>query len=304
VLQHRFRFQNPTGKVLRVLEKVCSCACTASELDKTTLAPGETATLIMKVHPQDALRSWSLTCTLKTDLPELPVFGSELTFRTYPRVRFTGQGVRLDPNDDAGAEAWVDTYSPAEDPPDPLISVDVPEPLIAQVDPAPTEQLLEGGRVRRLRYRVHLGLKPSSDAPGGGIARTINARTSRGRAAASTVTWTSRSPLVVAPQRVHFSVARDAPSPPVASVTVRSTDERVFRVLGIDGGPCIEAGLVSSTEPDPRGASRAYRIDLHLRADQTTDRFAAGQITINTDHPEAPRIRIEWTAVLPIGTSI
>ncbi len=187
----------------------------------------------------------------------------------------------------------LELYEPADEDPDRPLTVSVPKPLVAVLDPKPEVELIEGGRVRRSRYQVHISLADDLDSMASGThTETLTAKTARGETTSLVAVWVVESPLIVSPTRLSFGLIGADDKPPARKVVIKSTDGRAFRLLKASSSDEVDVRAFS-TEP-----AASHIVELALLKRSGSKRFLAGEVTIATDHPEAASIPISWSAIL------
>lgn len=307
-ISHTFKILNRKDYVINVNEITRSCSCTGVALDSRRLAPGGSAELKMTVNPNRALGRWQVLCTLATDDPGEPNRTYLLAYRTYPRARFDAGGLNLGvvSGDGPGAEAggprhttWFEIYEPAGGRPDTIDGFEAPPPLALEHDRVPVIDSLEGGAIRRSRYR--LGVRHAPGATGGGTSgvhsATITGRSALGRVATVTATWSVSLPVEVSPNPVSFGLVGAADGPVRKTIAVRSADGTSFRLLTIDGGAGVSVGRAGKAEGGVTPAS-SHVVDLVLTDAPPGKRFLSGKVRISTDHPKVPHFDVAWSAIV------
>ena len=83
-LEHTFVFTNKSKKTLELTGTGTSCHCTAAALEKTTLAPGESAQLKVTFDPRGYHGPATQHAYLNTDDPDNPVYKFTILAQVAP----------------------------------------------------------------------------------------------------------------------------------------------------------------------------------------------------------------------------
>ncbi len=304
--RHSFKVANDTGAALKITDLKRSCTCTAAAVKKNLLAPGDTTDLDLEINANPGLNQWLVVCSLITDPPTSPELVYEVLNRSYPHLRFdvstldlgvrkTGKlsrGGGMGNRGSAKSGVTFELYESADEESDRPISVSVPKPLFADHDPKPEVELIEGGKVRRSRYQVHISLADDLDSMASGT-HTVTAKTARGEMTSLVAVWVVESPLIVSPTRLSFGLVGPDDAVPSRKVVIKSTDGRAFRLSKATSRSAEVEVRALATEPAP-----SHIVELALLKRSGSKRFLAGEVTIATDHPEAASIPISWSAIL------
>jgi hypothetical protein len=177
--------------------------------------------------------------------------------------------------------------------------------------------------------RVERSGKPTSDSPAKGVTRTIyplrvhlqpdkfpsqstprqlislGVVTARGEQSTLPLTWTVEEAIVAKPGRLHFNYTEDGGSE-TATVLVRSTEVRPFRILSVDGDKSSSVELEKPERIGPRSKPNVSHV-LTLRVQPSLNidgRSAAGTVVVETDDAPCSRVLIHWSGFVARPSSV
>ena len=112
------------------------------------------------------------------------------------------------------------------------------------------------------------------------------------------VAWNTLTPFVVAPASVSFGIVRDVGTRESRKFVIRASDDRPFRVLSVaaDSGDAV-AGPNPAAEP--KQTATQHTVEIAYRRSPSAPKYQAGQVVVQTDHPEMPSLRLPWSAIAP-----
>jgi hypothetical protein len=304
---HTFVVTNTTDRQVRIVEQLCTCTCTSSGVANSTLKPGESTTLTMKVNLADVYRTWEIECSLITDHPKYPRWPYRITFRTYSRARFDSDLVDLGPIDTLSSgtatssterSLWLEIYSPCTGSADRLADFEITggtAEISARGEPCICR--LEAGRIWQVRYPITIRVPPSSDFTDGTRTLPIVARTHQGGRASTTVAWRQVSPMHIVPSELYFGIIGPSSSE-VKTITLRTEDSKPFQLLRVSSDSTLVRVRLSDPSLEGQG-SMVHSLDVELTIDGEAERRAiAGEVVILTDHPACPQVHIPWSGFI------
>jgi len=311
---HTFTMINPTDRVVQVKEVKRSCTCTVATVNRKTIPPGESVDLTMKVTSQPIDRQWDAVGALEVDDPVNPFWTCHLRFRTHPPAQFEKATINLGTVKMARGGAvsqpttqttWFDVFEPASvqdghRPAATAFDLGVPAFLAVERESEPQVELIDGGVVRRLRYPIRVGLRLSavSELPSGTQAATISAKTTAGGNTSIAVAWNTRTPIIVAPSSVSFGIVRDVGTRESRKFVILASDDRPFRVLSVaaDSGDAVAGPNLAA---EPKQTATRHTVEIAYQRSPSAPKYQAGQVVVQTDHPEMPTLRLPWSAIAP-----
>jgi len=304
---HTFRLLNTTGRPVRVEEIRKSCTCTEATFDRNSVAPGESVNLTMVVQAQPTFREWNVSSSLVTDDPVDPFWTCYLRFRTYPQAQFERPVVDLgrvkttstDLGD--GMTTYFEIFEPAQGERRPRSDFDLsyPPTLIVERGAEPAVDLLDSGRVRRLRYPIHLGVASATarQLTTGAQTACLVARTAAGLNLSTTATWTSHTPILAAPSNLSFGIVRVDGERVSRKLVLRANDGQPFRILSVTSdSPTVSLGVSPDVMKQP---ATSHTVELAYHRGAPSPQFPGGQIVVQTDRPEMPTLQLPWSAIAP-----
>jgi hypothetical protein len=194
--------------------------------------------------------------------------------------------------------AWVDVFHTPGEAVDSIEQLNAPHALLAELRGAATSDAPTVGIVRT-SYPVQVRLRPVplKERQPGRQMRSVEVKTTRGVMLSLPVTWIWRESVEVQPSHVHFGTITDLESKP-ATVTIRSTEGRPFRLLSVRGDDTATVSVVSPSEVGADStAKESHTLAFTVRLTSGTDaRVISGTTTVETDDPDCPAIPIPWSA--------
>lgn len=277
-----FHIENRGNEDLLIEEITTSCGCTVAELpdEERRIRPRETRDLTITFHSQGRLGQQRSVVVLKLNDPREPrvnlVVKSvvETLFRVVPDppliLRSARRGSTLPP---------LEVYPTREDEGLDQLEVDVP-PGLLQYDQAPVVDD-DGVAGVRLTFRV-----PDEIELGIVNGRIKLAAVVNGESATLTVPVTGQ---VVGDLTVRPAIIQSLEATPrgrrFAPLTIAATNDKPFRVLGIDAGPYLDVQCES------RKRDTEWSVRTILR-DDAPDGPLAATITIRTDNDGQPVLNV------------
>lgn len=304
---HRFQVTNTTDRPVRILGERHSCTCTAPELPRVALRPGESTTLILTVSIPPAYARREVSCTVITDHPSHPEWNYGIRFESFPRARIEPELLhvgRLTPWMESGdgtdrrvVETWLELFAPpGVSFPEPTEPADNGDGLTVRLERPPLLESFVSG-VKRARYRISVELD-AKRLPPGAFAQDLSIPIPGAPPASATLSGEVVAPLACLPAQVHFGMVSAGDSAVTWRVIVRSVEGRPFR-LETPGdeeiGPTVQMkGGANRTSLDVD-----HFVDLTLAVPSgETRRTLAGTVRIRTDSPSFPEVRIPWSAFI------
>lgn len=159
-LSHTFQVRNVTDRTVEILGESHTCTCTAVELDRRTLRPGESTTVRMNVRIPRDLGRQGVSCRVLTDHPDHPEWLYQIVYDAMPEARVDPMRIDLgsvDLTQDSTsrtpprAAASLETYTPPGREPAELTNVSSSGRLRVAVGEAERVDELPRG-VRRTRF--------------------------------------------------------------------------------------------------------------------------------------------------------
>jgi len=304
---HTFRLVNSTGRPVRVEEVRKSCTCTEATFDRNSVAPGESVNLTMVVQAQPTFRDWNVSSSLVIDDPADPFWTCYLKFRTYPQAQFERPVVDLgrfqttDTNPGNGVTTYLEVFEPArnERRSQPDFNLSYPPTLTVERDAEPVVDLLDSGRVRRLRYPIHLGVASATarQLTTGAQTACLVARSATGLALSTTASWSSDTPILAAPSNLSFGIVHVDGERVSRKFVLRANDGQPFRILAVTSdSPTVSLGVSPDVIKQP---ATSHTVELAYHRGALSPQFPGGRIVVQTDRPEMPSLQLPWSAIAP-----
>ncbi len=314
-LVHIFTLRNSASRPVKILGIDKMCGCLDATIDLESVAPGQEVELKLsaRVSPAYSPRR-AATCIVKTDDPTKAAVPYSLIFETFPRIRFRPLALRLSWPERAGtpvedgigeAEAWLDTFRARGEETDSPAQFRVPDGLSVEIRGEPTSDEPARG-VIRTSYPLRVRSLP--DRLGGKFGPQqldVSVLTRRGERGSLLVTWTRRSSVDASPSHIHFGTLSGPIAGPT-TVTVRSTEDRAFRILSVagDDSATVMPADAELNQYGPVSPLRtAHPVRFRIRLTNPRARAAAGTITFITDDESCPKTSVFWSAFLDSGDS-
>ncbi len=281
---HAFTLTNSTAKSVRILKatNMKSCCGTIRWVGPTTLAPGESATLEATVRTGGATGPLSHYATVETDCPTAPALEFWTLANVLPRVKVAevGETPPLFPSGKSRRRFEVHAYGTNTEPPAPLDSLSIRTTLQAGWDGPAVATKSEGGPTEQVRpFAVDL----VGDGEPGSRSAVITLVSGNEELLRQSLSWEVASAIKATPSGLVVA-ASDGPSE--KRILIRSNDDRPFVIQG------VEASLSGIKAAAPDNTSSATHT-LTIQAIPSPENAGkAGEITITTDHPKQPTIKV------------
>jgi len=311
-ISHVFHLKNTGDRQVKMVGVEKSCGCLDATITPQSLAPRQEARLTLSAHvaPSYADRR-TVSCVVKTDDPSRGAVTFSLAFHSFPRVQFRplaldlGSLRRVGTPGESGhreAEAWLDVYRAPGGDADAPRRFDVPDGLLVDTSGKPgTDEPARG--IVRTSYplRVRIRQERLREQPGGRQQLVLGVLTRRGEVGSLPISWAWHESIEASPRRVHFGTLKDITSGP-ASISVRSTEKRAFRILSVCGDET--AAVVPFESPAPAAsliARETHLVALRIRLKNPKRRAAAGTVTVVTDDSTCSQLSIYWSAFVDLS---
>lgn len=282
VMTHAYRLTNATGHDLKLAEPINrKPCCGVIKLDKSSLRPGESATVEVKL----AINKTFGDVVHETEIVADPPLPAEVVLRTtahaYPAIR-------VEEVPDASAAEIIRGGQPrrsvyriiatgtADDPPADLGKLDLASTIPARWE-GPKEESLSDDGLAIVTRRLGASLAATGE-PGEQVA-TIALRDGKRTIYEHRVTWEVFAPLTVTPK-----VAVVKPGSHQVNLVLVSRDRAPFRVLRID---TKRAGIQARSQSEASGRSQTIVVDV----DGAKSDGKEG-LTVFTDHPAQATVKI------------
>lgn len=274
-IAHSFRLQN-TGTVTLVITQVrTGCGCTVADIDRRTLAPGESATLQARLSLSKHVGPKQTSIFIHSNDPGNPVFLCTFTGTAMAEVEITPPAINLALDaDTTGATAVVTLRNRTPFPLHPL-SLDYPAPL-ASVQVATNEP--------GMNYTLTASCLASdlTDTVWGVI--TVGTDHPKHPRLEIPVTLSLNRPLNAFPAVMTLTAGSREPVEQTRYIILQSRDNRPFSVREIEVLPPAIPVRVHSAIP--------ARIYLRVGPVRPTQALAGTVIRVHTDNAQMPVIDI------------
>jgi hypothetical protein len=300
-VQHTFVVTNPNRTPVSIKAIRKSCTCTEAVIHAKEILPGGEAKLEMTVDVKLGSRPWSIQCVLDTDDKTDPEWIYELRYRTYPPIRFEADTIPLETKKNGSvqffeADVFVEQFSPDESTTGDELTLSTESRLLKWTKlESPVNSLLEAGRVKVRKTRYRLTVDEPSGNPGVHTA-SLSIKTPRGETASTVVSWTETSVLSVEPRSVFFGMLTDKQAEVQKTVRIKDTDQRPFQLLALGSHP--EWLKAEFGKAEDEGKTQVLHLTLVVKAIPKDRRYLSDEISLETDHAEARKVRIPWSAIL------
>jgi hypothetical protein len=311
-IHHKFVVRNSKDHTVTVNNIMKSCNCTDVSLDKKVLAPGQSGDMLVKVNLSRQLGLWRVVCTLETDDADEPNWSYELTYKTYPHVRFIDSNVDLGLIASEGSNAKADrrtattlfeVYEPAANASRQDVEFEVASPvLLSRTDP-PKVDLLDNKTIRRTSYLLSISYdNHGSTQPDVGRQSTLlTGKASSLGVATMPVSWMYSVPCEVSPQPLSFGMIRDLRDSAHRIITVKSQDKIPFNIVNLEDidrqtGGVIHAKMLFQGDQKPPRSLHQIDISAHIKSQKL--KYIHGSFNILTDSPAFPCLNVHWSAIL------
>lgn len=307
----RFSIANTTNRKVNILGETHNCSCTEARLgDRRSLMPGDSTSLELRVRVPQSYSKQEVSCQVKTDHPDFPVWVYQIRYESYPVAQVVpatidlGEYVSGMASREEGLEhstvsnAHLDIYYRMGDPPPPAPPKALPArgPLLVEIDDGPDISELNGG-VRRARYRIRTRLEKAGLNPGihsGEIAIPIEGRTT----ATAIAVWRCRAPVEATPAQLHFGMATPGDVGITKSVTIRSSGGETIGIRHVD----VDCEFITLSDPEKTSGGPLNKLTATLKIPSGRHaKVLSGTIVVSTDNPECAQLEVPWSAFVRQG---
>lgn len=305
-ITHVFHVKNRSYRVLKVLEKKCSCSCTATDLSAQAIQPGDHATLTMSVRlPHNHVENSNTRCELVFDDGTSRTY--TIAYETFPRVLVTPEtldfgAVHLDKKGAARPDnertTVVTLFAPADEE---LPRLNLPrethEIAVRQVG-EPQEYARGSVKVRQyeLAFKQRRERLSRGDVRSPTCAQRIDITTDSDVSSFVTLTWHYVDRYRVEPSPVFFG-RMDAGGPAKkASVLLIGPAGESLNIKSIESDSALLVPIVAPTR-DGDAKPRLRTADLVLDVPASVpDGAVSGTVHVTMEDDEASVISIPWSA--------
>ncbi|MFO0958496.1 MAG: DUF1573 domain-containing protein [Isosphaeraceae bacterium] len=306
-IDYTFKVTNTTGRPVRILDCKSSCGCTSTELKKSSLLPGESTDLAVRMDVRDDTTENVAVVTLHTDHPRFPRWGYRLAARTYRPVWFEGPTLDLGEYDEESprtlkGQAQLYLCGSWSRPTLPDLRWNLPPGIRVHINEATRSDERDGTwRITSYTADVELDLSGRSTL-GDPISEFLSVRAQQGDPASlQLVAHRSWRNFAVMPTIAHFGSISQGGDVSI-EVVIRSIDRSPFRVLSVaSDNPAVEAAVTEDYVPDPLGqGADEYRLRLKLSAPsgKAEGGLLHGVIRLTLSSKDKPVLTIPWLADL------
>ncbi len=289
-LIHRYPLSNASSHEVRIVDLVNRKPCCGElHLGKTTLAPGETTELEVKLSIRQEFGVVTHEAVLLTEPPQ----AEEVVFRTiaraYPPIRFEEitpmAGLTLTTSEPQRAvEFRVSAYGSSTQP---LLDLDRAAlrstTPVRWLGPSVLGESVDGLSVRSRRIEASL---ESRGRPGRRNAEIVLSDEGGQYRFSEIVNWKVADPLSVAPKLV---VVR--PGVRDYKVLIQARDQKTFRILRVE---CETPGVHGAPEHDTPAQKQGLLIQVGVALVKARRR---GVLVVHTDHPAQSRVDLPFVAI-------
>lgn len=291
-----FKILNTTKSHITFKKLATSCVCTDAHLDKDELAPGEATKLRFQANIKGRPGKRRFTC--RVDQEGGPSFLCSAVAIVCPPVEFEEPHVSLGSLEHSttmsfSKKLYVNTTQ-AEKERYKILRLEPPQGMI-DASLIFREERAIGNQILQKIYDVKVNILPSATSQPGkrtsSLILTYADQEGPGGTIIMEVSWTTPEHLQTNPHRVVFGSITDTNKKRQRDVILEcsSQSEPRFRILRTDSS---HPGLsVLSTTEIPGTDGRQYKIRIALDPSKIDD-FFSESITILTDHPLTPSIRL------------
>lgn len=247
-LVRTFPLVNTTTQAIDIVKISKSCNCTSIEVDKMKLFPGESASIVMRIHPSRSKGTYKVVGTLRTS-ESLKPHEYVVEYSVVPHIAFESPSLNLglisskvDSSEESVSPSrslWFELNQTTESAIIPVVTLNATPPIVAKIAQQDVTKVFAQGKMRQTRYRMEINADQASlqSFPSGFHSSILTVMSSTGESASATVLWSLDSPLNVAPNPISFGVVKSSDTAIVRRIVVSTRDKTPFHILGIESQP-------------------------------------------------------------------
>lgn len=290
--------ENRTGEAVQFRSLSCGCTCTASQLAKQSLAPGESTTLRLSVHTGNKTGSNQFVCYLADHHERQWAAGVRVELLRSEgfdtdHVSF-GQ---LKPGQSASRTIHFRQHALRGDQLPPVPTFTPEGPGLGIVVGEPVTKTANGSVCRE----TPVTCSATTSSTTGYTAVTVRSHRNGSPPLPATslqIDWTVRAAIVASPPRIVFTDSRSGGSL-TRRVVLRSSRGEAFRILRAT----VTDPAIHVTVPEGSAEGGQAVVEVELRGDVPA-KTAAADLVVETDHPEGATLTIPVSIlVLPEVTA-
>lgn len=273
-----------------------SCGCSSAILSDRDLEPGQQTVLHIETAIRDRTGPEKVFCVLIDQDGNTRNY--EIRTTIYSRVAFSPREIRfglVDPNKETSSAAELSFFSrdladlPAAD----SLNFRCADELKLTVSAAPTElKNSDGVFVRKIPLAVVLVPGPGSGPATGAITVSFDWKGLK-QESRLPIAWNVRNLYDISPMRAFFIASDVASETLERRISIRRTDNIPFVIRKLTPScPAIECSVATGSQP-----LTVHEAVLQLDLKAVEKPSLCGEVSVLTDHPVQPLLKIPFAAV-------